>query len=76
VREPYRSERFVPSATTVGARREHGPRRDLSPIPAAQGLPDSQVGTFTQALYDEALKGGWVVISMKNDWKQVFAFAP
>jgi len=42
----------------------------------AQGLPDSQVGTFTQALYDEAQKDGWVVISMKNDWRQVFAFAP
>jgi hypothetical protein len=41
----------------------------------AQGLPDSRVGTFTQALYDEAKKRGWVVISMKDDWKRVFAFA-
>jgi len=40
----------------------------------AQGLPDSKVGTFTQALYDEALKNGWVVISMKNDWKTIFTF--
>ncbi len=40
----------------------------------AQGLPDSKVGTFTQALYDEAKKRGWIVISMKDDWKQVFAF--
>ena len=40
----------------------------------AQGLPDTKVGTFTQALYDEAKKQGWTVISMKNDWKQVFAF--
>src|SRR6516162_9247754 len=40
----------------------------------AQGLSDTQVGTFTQALYDEATKQGWVVISMKNDWKRVFAF--
>ena len=40
----------------------------------AQGLPDTKVGTFTQALYDEARKGGWTVISMKNDWKQIFAF--
>ena len=40
----------------------------------AQGLPDSKVGTFTQALYDEAKKNGWVVISMKNDWKAVFPF--
>ncbi|MGB8771476.1 MAG: HAD family hydrolase [Candidatus Korobacteraceae bacterium] len=40
----------------------------------AQGLPDSKVGTFTQALYDEAKSRGWVVISMKNDWKQIFAW--
>ncbi|HET7000694.1 MAG TPA: HAD family hydrolase [Puia sp.] len=38
----------------------------------AQGLPDSKVGTFTQALYDEAKKSGWTVISMKNDWKTIF----
>jgi phosphoserine phosphatase len=38
----------------------------------AQGLPDSKVGTFTQALYDEANARGWTVISMKNDWKRIF----
>ena len=36
----------------------------------AQGLPDTKVGTFTQALYDEAKKNTWTVISMKNDWKR------
>ena len=40
----------------------------------AKGLPNSKVGTFTQALYDEAVKKGWVVISMKNDWKTIFSF--
>jgi phosphoglycolate phosphatase-like HAD superfamily hydrolase len=40
----------------------------------AQGLPDTKIGTFTQALYDEATKNGWVVISMQKDWKKVFAF--
>jgi len=40
----------------------------------AQGLPASKVGTFTQALYDEARKKGWTVVSMKNDWKKIFAF--
>ena len=40
----------------------------------AQGLADTKVGAFTQALYDEAKKQGWVVISMKNDWARVFAF--
>jgi len=38
----------------------------------ANGLPDSKFGTFPQSLMDEAKKKGWVVISMKNDWKQVF----
>jgi hypothetical protein len=40
----------------------------------ALGLPDTKVGTFSQALYEEATKQGWVVISMKNDWKRIFAF--
>jgi phosphoserine phosphatase len=40
----------------------------------AQGLPDTKVGTFTQALYDEATKNGWTVISMKKDWKAIFPF--
>jgi phosphoglycolate phosphatase-like HAD superfamily hydrolase len=40
----------------------------------AQGLPATKVGTFTQALYDEAKKNGWTVISMKNDWKTIFPF--
>jgi hypothetical protein len=40
----------------------------------AQGLPASKVGTFTQALYDEAKKKSWTVISMKDDWKRIFAF--
>ena len=40
----------------------------------ALGLPDTRVGTFTQALYDEAKKHGWVVISIKNDWKRIFSF--
>ena len=39
----------------------------------AQGLPETRVGTFTQALYDEATAKGWVVISMKNDWKRVLS---
>jgi hypothetical protein len=38
----------------------------------ARGLPDIKVGTFSQALYDEAKAKGWAVTSMKNDWKQIF----
>jgi hypothetical protein len=47
--------------------------REYAYGPAA-GLPDTQVGTFTQALYDEAEAKGWNVISMKKDWKRIFAF--
>jgi len=39
-----------------------------------QVLPDTKVGTFTQALYDGAKKHRWTVISMKNDWNRIFAF--
>jgi len=42
----------------------------------ATGLPNTRVGTFTQALYDEAKRKGWIVISIKDDWKRVFAFEP
>jgi phosphoserine phosphatase len=40
----------------------------------AQGLPATKVGAFTQKLYDEAMKRGWVVISMQKDWKKIFAW--
>jgi phosphoglycolate phosphatase-like HAD superfamily hydrolase len=40
----------------------------------AQGLPDSKIGTFTQALFDEAKTKGWNVVSMKSDWKRIFPF--
>jgi phosphoglycolate phosphatase-like HAD superfamily hydrolase len=40
----------------------------------ARGLPNSKFGTFTAALDDEAKRNGWTVISMKNDWRKVFAF--
>jgi hypothetical protein len=38
------------------------------------GLPDTHVGTFSEALMTEANKNGWIVISMKNDWKRIFPF--
>jgi len=40
----------------------------------AGGLPDTKVGTFTQALMEEAKKRAWVIISMKNDWRRIFSF--
>jgi hypothetical protein len=30
--------------------------------------------TFNQALFDQAKAKGWIVISIKNDWKRIFAF--
>jgi hypothetical protein len=47
--------------------------REYAYGPAA-GLPDTKVGALTAALYGEAKKDGWPVISMKNDWKRIFAF--
>jgi phosphoserine phosphatase len=38
----------------------------------AQGLPKPQLGSFTQALYEQAKSAGWTVVSMKEDWKQMF----
>jgi hypothetical protein len=38
----------------------------------ALGLPDVKLGAFTPALYEQAKKEGWTVVSMKNDWKAVF----
>jgi len=40
----------------------------------ARGLPDTKVGALTPALADEAKSKGWIVISMKDDWKRIFAF--
>jgi phosphoserine phosphatase len=40
----------------------------------ALGLPDTRVGTFTQAIYVEANRLGWILIRMKNDWNQIFEF--
>ncbi len=40
----------------------------------AKGLPDVKLGAFTQALYDQAKKSNWTVVSMRDDWKRVFAF--
>ena len=42
----------------------------------AHGLPDAKLGAFPQALYDQAKTDGWTVVSMKDDWKQVFAPGP
>jgi hypothetical protein len=35
---------------------------------------DSKIGTFSDSLMTEAKESGWIVVSMKSDWKTVFAF--
>lgn len=42
----------------------------------ALGLPGPKLGAFPQVLYDQAKQSGWTVVSMKNDWAQVFPFEP
>lgn len=34
----------------------------------------SKIGTFSESLMAQAKKSGWVVTSMKNDWKVIFPF--
>ncbi|QDU28871.1 haloacid dehalogenase-like hydrolase [Anatilimnocola aggregata] len=40
----------------------------------ARGLPDTKVGTFSPDVLAKANERNWTVISMKADWKRVFAF--
>ncbi len=46
-------------------------KREYAYGPAAN-LPDTHVGTFSPELLTEATKNSWIVISMKNDWKQIY----
>jgi len=36
--------------------------------------PDSDVGTFSNALLDEATAQGWTVVNMKDNWKVIFSW--
>jgi hypothetical protein len=36
--------------------------------------PQSKLSPFSEALMARAKKGGWKIISMKNDWKRIFAW--
>ncbi|HUN98423.1 MAG TPA: HAD family hydrolase [Bradyrhizobium sp.] len=49
------------------------PVREYAYGPAG-GLADTAIGTFDQSLLDEAKMRSWTVVSMKNDWKRIFAF--
>jgi hypothetical protein len=39
----------------------------------ALGLPNTEVGTMSQAIYEMAKKQGWTIVSMKTDWKCIFS---
>jgi phosphoserine phosphatase len=45
--------------------------REFAYGPARQ-LPDVMLGAFRQDLYDQAEQEGWTVVSMQDDWKEVF----
>ena len=36
--------------------------------------PDSKVGTFPDALMEQANGSGWTVVNMKDDWKVIFSW--
>jgi len=42
----------------------------------ALGMREPPIGAFPQALLDLAHSAGWTVVSMKEDWNQVFSFEP
>ena len=41
-----------------------------------RGLPAAKFVAFTPALSDCAKQSGWMVVSMKRNWKQIFKFDP
>jgi phosphoserine phosphatase len=49
------------------------PEREYSYGPES-GQTDTKFGAFTPALYEQAVSKGWTVVSIKRDWKRVFAF--
>jgi hypothetical protein len=53
-------------------KRPYDEEREYAYGPAG-GLPDTKVGSFSLSLMDEAKSRGWTVISMKCDWKRIFA---
>ena len=45
-----------------------------TPMAQPRAYPTPRSAPSLRALYDEAKAKGWTVISMKNDWKQIFAW--
>jgi phosphoserine phosphatase len=82
-KRPYTELTYLPMIELLKYLRENGYRTYIATGGGqdfvrvyAEAFPDTKVGTFTQELYDEAKKSGWIIISMKDDWKRIFAFEP
>jgi hypothetical protein len=41
----------------------------------AGGLPDTRIGTFSNALLNAATQRGWTVVSIQRDWNRLFAWS-
>jgi hypothetical protein len=42
----------------------------------ALGMATPRIGAFTQALHEQARAAGWTVVSMRDDWNEIFASQP
>jgi phosphoserine phosphatase len=62
------------NGTTLGMLVMHDDAEREYAYGPAQGLGAASLSPLSQATYDAAVARGWPVISMKNDWKQIFAF--
>ena len=60
------------AAEDAGAARRRGARIRLRP--GGGPARHARSALSPQALYDEAKKNDWTVISMKSDWRRIFAF--
>jgi hypothetical protein len=72
--QPPRAQRLhspIEEAAVVGG---VGFGRDHQMLEYTQGLPETKVGAFSHALYEDDKNKNWSVISMKNDGKRIFAF--
>ncbi len=72
-RRPVRHSGIAPETSRCVSTRSQAAKREYAYGPSSPQA-DTKFGAFTQALYDEAKAKGWVVISMKDDWKQLFPF--
>jgi hypothetical protein len=68
------SSKFVPPEARIAAFDQDGTTWVEQPMYAQVMFALHQVPTFSDELMSLAKKQGWVVISMKNDWKRIFAF--